>query len=523
MSNDEQRQRVMAWAAQWQDQGDYATKPNRLQLDEIAAVLLAHLDGTKAGWSEVLGILNDGYTPNGNTREQLAEYAHEAWSAVIKSTFKAIPAVPITSIAEVQRRKRLANTPYVELSEEEKNKDRTEADKMLAIINGSTPREADEQPERWNATGYRARITYLEQQREQLSQRVAELEAQGHADYWARDREAYEAQIARLREAFQKIYDNAHPMTSMWSIAKEALSGASDEKGAEDAVVYTDTQCADVPSDGGVAQEVDSQKSRADADTPSEQAESSPTTLSAPLELEMRVPLDGTESDSNVETAMSVDDDRQWCNFVRIEKRDAEIVAAIAEVREWQKMDEARDLKAAKELATWLIERDKEHGKMQGQIDSLWERTDIYVDLQEKLREQIDSLSARCRTLENEDQNQHDSLVDHGHAIDQHREQIDALEKRIDFHAVNNPLNGNPDDISLHELISVVDQRCALIEQVLGGMTEEATFEKIDKLTEAVLMLLDEHRAEKQGMVMWGSGNFERMANKLRGKGESDG
>jgi hypothetical protein len=62
------------------------------------------------------------------------------------------------------------------------------------------------------------------------------------------------------------------------------------------------------------------------------------------------------------------------------------------------------------------------------------------------------------------------------------RRQIDALEKRIDFHAVNNPLNGNPDDISLHELISVVDQRCALIEQALGGMTEEATFEKIDKL-----------------------------------------
>ena len=133
-----------------------------------------------------------------------------------------------------------------------------------------------------------------------------------------------------------------------------------------------------------------------------------------------------------------------------------------------------------------------------------------------KMQEQINSLAARCRLLENEDQNQHDSLVDHGHAIDQHREQIDALEKRIDFHAVNNPLNGNPDDISLHELISVVDQRCALIEQVLGGMTEESTFEKIDGLTEAVLMLLDEHKADKQGMRMWGSGDCERMANKLR-------
>ena len=133
-----------------------------------------------------------------------------------------------------------------------------------------------------------------------------------------------------------------------------------------------------------------------------------------------------------------------------------------------------------------------------------------------KMQAQIDSLSSRCRLIENEDQNQHDSLVDHGHAIDQHREQIGTLEKRIDFHAVNSRLNGNPDDISLHELISVVDQRCALIEQVLGGMTEESTFEKIDGLTEAVLMLLDEHKADKQGMRMWGSGDFERMANKLR-------
>jgi vacuolar-type H+-ATPase subunit E/Vma4 len=104
----------------------------------------------------------------------------------------------------------------------------------------------------------------------------------------------------------------------------------------------------------------------------------------------------------------------------------------------------------------------------------------------------------------------------HQNKLDKMQAQIDALEKRIDFHAVNNPLNGNPDDISLHELISVVDQRCALIEQVLGGMTEEATFEKIDKLTEAVLMSLDHHKAVARGMKMWGSGDFERMANKLR-------
>jgi hypothetical protein len=47
---------------------------------------------------------------------------------------------------------------------------------------------------------------------------------------------------------------------------------------------------------------------------------------------------------------------------------------------------------------------------------------------------------------------------------------------------------------------------------------------RLDALTEAVLMSLHEHKADKQGMRMWGSGDFERMANKLREskEGESD-
>jgi hypothetical protein len=60
--------------------------------------------------------------------------------------------------------------------------------------------------------------------------------------------------------------------------------------------------------------------------------------------------------------------------------------------------------------------------------------------------------------------------------------QINDLSKRIDFHAVNNSTICEPDEISLSQLIGVVDQRCARIEQSLGGMTEEATFEKIDRL-----------------------------------------
>jgi chromosome segregation ATPase len=130
-----------------------------------------------------------------------------------------------------------------------------------------------------------------------------------------------------------------------------------------------------------------------------------------------------------------------------------------------------KDSKAAKELAVWLLRKDEVDRDMKKQVDSLWERTDIYVDLQEKQQSRSTNSTQR--------------LTAHQEAaaeIADVRRQIDALEKRIDFHAVNNPLNGNPDDISLHELISVVDQRCALIEQALGGMTEEATFEKIDKL-----------------------------------------
>lgn len=153
--------------------------------------------------------------------------------------------------------------------------------------------------------------------------------------------------------------------------------------------------------------------------------------------------------------------------------------------------DSSRDISHGSGVATPLSEPLELHYQMSviEWRDALRKRNAEIVAAIAKMQEQINSLAARCRLLENEDQNQHDSLVDHGHAIDQHREQIGTLEKRIDFHAVNNPLNGNPDDISLHELISVVDQRCDLIEQVLGGMTEKATFEQIDALTEAVKQL----------------------------------
>jgi len=101
-------------------------------------------------------------------------------------------------------------------------------------------------------------------------------------------------------------------------------------------------------------------------------------------------------------------------NAERIEQWSAEIaqqiganVAAIAELRQ-----EHAD------LATWQFKAASEKGDQDRLI--------------EKMQGQIDSLAARCRLLENEDQNQHDSLVDHGHAINQHREQINALEGKVE-------------------------------------------------------------------------------------------
>ena len=77
-----------------------------------------------------------------NTREQLAEYAHEAWSGWMNHLFSksrehAHGVVVIPEWA-VKRWTRQAKTPYNELPEEEKESDRAEADKMLAIVKERT-------------------------------------------------------------------------------------------------------------------------------------------------------------------------------------------------------------------------------------------------------------------------------------------------------------------------------------------------------------------------------------------------
>lgn len=84
-------------------------------------------------------------------REALAEYAHEAWSGWMKYMFEKgillnekwmTPEPGKGNIKlllpewAVERWQRQMNTPYADLSESEKESDRQEADRMLAIIEG---------------------------------------------------------------------------------------------------------------------------------------------------------------------------------------------------------------------------------------------------------------------------------------------------------------------------------------------------------------------------------------------------
>lgn len=71
-------------------------------------------------------------------REQLAEYAHEAWAGWMRYLFEKCEDGPngtenIPGWA-VERWRRQMHTPYADLPEHEKESDRAEADKMLAIF-----------------------------------------------------------------------------------------------------------------------------------------------------------------------------------------------------------------------------------------------------------------------------------------------------------------------------------------------------------------------------------------------------
>jgi hypothetical protein len=86
-------------------------------------------------------------------REQLAEYAHEAWSGWMEYMFGKSIRLPdggvLIPAPSAERWTRQMKTPYAALPESEKESDRAEADRMLAIMGqglraalASTPTES---------------------------------------------------------------------------------------------------------------------------------------------------------------------------------------------------------------------------------------------------------------------------------------------------------------------------------------------------------------------------------------------
>lgn len=79
-------------------------------------------------------------------REQLADLAHEQWSGWMRhmfSRFIETPEGPVPSPSDYVRWTRQMNTPYVELSEAEKDSDRQEADRVLALLSSPAPVSPD--------------------------------------------------------------------------------------------------------------------------------------------------------------------------------------------------------------------------------------------------------------------------------------------------------------------------------------------------------------------------------------------
>ncbi len=71
------------------------------------------------------------------TREELSDYSHEAWSGWVSSIIGKYEnddgsvTIPITKI---NRWKKLMKTPYDKLSTVEKDKDREEADEIIDVV-----------------------------------------------------------------------------------------------------------------------------------------------------------------------------------------------------------------------------------------------------------------------------------------------------------------------------------------------------------------------------------------------------
>jgi hypothetical protein len=155
-------------------------------------------------------------------REKLADLAHEQWSGwmrymlpilepILKTREDHFPdEVPERAFASLVRWKRQLSTPYADLPENEKESDRVEADKVLALIETETQRELrirkrqqpyDENGEPITQAAYNALLAQRNQLLAQVGSLKEELsldraehlrvatelkEARDQLDYWKR-------------------------------------------------------------------------------------------------------------------------------------------------------------------------------------------------------------------------------------------------------------------------------------------------------------------------------------------------
>ena len=222
-------------------------------------------------------------------------------------------------------------------------------------------------------------------------------------------------EIARLREAleFVRYYD----FKFMVEYIDEALAGA---KGAEGGAETNDGEAnAAEDSVGGSTGGTRPSKTEAEAgdhvgdDRVERSADNDSPTGPTPLSEPLCVTAPESTDAGCIRACMRM-------NKERIEQRYAEVVAAIAELRQ--------EVERCKNRYDKLIPREFAETNR----DRIAKMKENHQNKLDKMQEQIDSLSSRCRLLENEDQNQHDSLTDQGHAIDEHRLKIEALKKKVE-------------------------------------------------------------------------------------------
>ena len=385
MNNEEQRERVMAWAHEAQrirEQGDrhdaesYADNhlPDTM---ELIAVLLAqeeenaeqrtllerwseawsskdrrypypetraHLRGPKAGWSEVLGILNDGSTPRETLEEVTQKFIDDETERRAEAdeleplhpSLADSAAPPTQAEVKAMMDREKANAELAELRQQiaEFAQERGNFARTIFELRGIIERgEAANK-------GQAYEIGNLRDHGYNQAGRITELEEQigAYRNYGVDQAE----EVTRLREALDEACeiiivltddDESDPRIKAWrdKHTREALAGASGEKGAED-VEQTVGHNRESP-DVAVLPVVD------------DSIGDSPTPLSEPLELDRRQ-CNASNSTVGGDPAGRLDlANAIFLNDMahQIEQRDADVVAAIAALTAGQYRIEEED------------------------------------------------------------------------------------------------------------------------------------------------------------------------------------